>query len=64
MWDRFIRWFRNTFLIKGNITAEGVKVYYVPSHPQYKNVFVDVIKGERWFISEYQARKFNYRKAE
>lgn len=43
--------------VKGNIEADGRKVYYMPSHPKYRDIEVSVLKGEKYFITEAGALK-------
>ena len=50
-------------VIKGNISSKGDKIYHVPSAPSYKDVSINVRKGERWFCSENEAVAAGWRKA-
>jgi endonuclease YncB( thermonuclease family) len=47
--------------IKGNINAEGERIYHVPGSPSYDNTVVDASKGERWFRTEREARAAGWR---
>lgn len=47
--------------IKG-VTYGGAKVYYLPSHPQYKNIVVNEKQGDWWLCSEDEAREMGFRK--
>ena len=44
-------------VIKGNISKNYTKDYFLPGCPNYKRVIVDVRKGEKWFCSEEEAKK-------
>jgi len=43
--------------IKGIITADGAKLYYVPTDRIYRSIAVDPNKGDRRFCSDVDARK-------
>lgn len=43
--------------IKGDITAAGEKIYFVPKHRQYRRVQIDTGNKERWFCSVKQAER-------
>jgi endonuclease YncB( thermonuclease family) len=47
--------------IKGNINAEGERIYHVPDSPSYDNNVIDASKGERWFRTESEARAAGWR---
>jgi len=49
--------------IKGNISASGEKIYHMPNCSAYKLVVVEVSKGERYFLTELDARLAGFRKA-
>lgn len=49
--------------IKGNITADGKRIYHLPGQAFYNRTRVDLGKGERWFCSEYAARTAGWRRA-
>ena len=38
------------------IAADGERVYYVPTDPDYKQVAIDPARGERLFCSDEAAR--------
>jgi hypothetical protein len=42
--------------IKGNISADGERIYHVPSQKFYSVTKITEAKGERWFCSEADAR--------
>ncbi len=41
--------------IKGNINAQGERIYHAPWSHWYERTRVNVAKGERWFCSEGEA---------
>jgi endonuclease YncB( thermonuclease family) len=43
--------------IKGHITSSGVRHYYQPRHPHYRQIQIDTGNNERWFCSIEQARQ-------
>jgi endonuclease YncB( thermonuclease family) len=47
--------------IKGNISADGERIYHVPESPSYDNTVIDASKGERWFRTESEARGAGWR---
>lgn len=49
--------------IKGNITAQGEKVYHTPWSPWYERTTVDERRGERWFCDEAEAATAGWRAA-
>ncbi len=49
--------------IKGNINAEGERIYHVPGGRSYDATKIDTSKGERWFCSESEAAAAGWRKA-
>lgn len=49
--------------IKGNITAEGERIYHVPGQRYYDDTQIREDRGERWFCSEDEARQAGWRKA-
>jgi micrococcal nuclease len=49
--------------IKGNINAEGVKIYHVPGGKYYEQTVIEPEKGERWFCSEAEAVAAGWRKS-
>lgn len=48
-------------LIKGNISADGEKIYHLPGSPGYGRVRVSTAKGERWFCDESAALAAGWR---
>lgn len=48
-------------LIKGNISADGEKIYHLPGTPAYGRVRVSAAKGERWFCDESAALAAGWR---
>jgi hypothetical protein len=50
--------------IKGNISMRtGERIYHVPGQKYYNATRINPGKGERWFCSEWEARKAGWRKA-
>ncbi len=49
--------------IKGNINAEGVKIYHMPGDFNYEQIAIDEVKGEHWFCEEEQAESAGFRRA-
>jgi hypothetical protein len=50
--------------IKGNINNTGERIYHVPGQGYYWLLTrVNLLRGERWFCSEEDARKGGWRKA-
>ncbi len=49
--------------IKGNINAEGERIYHVPGQRYYEDTGIDPAKGEQWFCTEEEARDAGWRKA-
>ncbi|TCT09165.1 hypothetical protein EDC22_10711 [Tepidamorphus gemmatus] len=49
--------------IKGNIAANGQRIYHVPGQEYYAATQVDLARGERWFCSESDARAAGWRRA-
>lgn len=47
--------------IKGNINAEGERIYHVPSSSSYGATVIDERTGERWFCTEAEARAAGWR---
>jgi len=50
-------------LIKGNISASGVKIYHLPGCPYYKQTIINESNGEKWFCTEAEALAAGWRKA-
>ncbi len=42
--------------VKGTINADGRRIYYVPTDPDYQQVAIDPSRGERLFCSDEDAR--------
>lgn len=50
--------------IKGNISYYGgERIYHVPGQEYYSATRINLLKGERWFCSEAEARAAGWRKA-
>jgi hypothetical protein len=49
--------------IKGNIAADGERIYHVPGQSYYRETRVNPAWGERWFCSEADARKAGWRRS-
>jgi len=49
--------------IKGNINAEGERIYHTPGQKYYRQTKISEGKGERWFCSEAEARQAGWRKS-
>ena len=48
--------------IKGNISfTTGEKIYHKPGDKYYKDTVIDESEGERWFVTEKEARKAGWR---
>ena len=47
--------------IKGNINADGQRIYHVPGSASYDSTRIDESRGERWFCSEQEARRNGWR---
>lgn len=47
--------------IKGNVNAQGEKIYHVPGSAMYDRTTIDEGAGERWFCSEAEARRAGWR---
>jgi endonuclease YncB( thermonuclease family) len=47
--------------IKGNINAQGERIYHVPGSSSYEDTVIDESKGERWFRTESEARTAGWR---
>lgn len=50
-------------LVKGNISADGRKLYHVPGMPNYNNVKIDLEAGEKFFCSIEEAEDAGWVKA-
>jgi len=49
--------------IKGNINAEGERIYHTPWSPWYRRTKIDEAKEERWFCDEAEALEAGWRAA-
>lgn len=49
--------------IKGNIGADGERIYHVPGGYYYSRTRIEKGRGERWFCSEGEARSAGWRRA-
>ncbi len=49
--------------IKGNIAADGERIYHVPGGYYYGKTQIDEASGERWFCSEAEAQAAGWRRA-
>ncbi|PBB98823.1 succinoglycan biosynthesis protein exoi [Mesorhizobium sp. WSM3862] len=49
--------------IKGNISAEGERIYHVPGQRYYSVTTINQAKGERWFCSEGEAVAAGWRRS-
>jgi hypothetical protein len=50
--------------IKGNIsTTTGERIYHLPGGRYYAATTISLMKGERWFCSQAQARAAGWRKS-
>ena len=48
--------------IKGNISfTTGEKIYHKPGDKYYKSTVIDESEGERWFVTEKEAKKAGWR---
>lgn len=48
-------------LIKGNISANGAKIYHKPGDRSYATVIIEPSEGEQYFCSEADAQKAGWR---
>ncbi|WP_329609650.1 thermonuclease family protein [Mesorhizobium muleiense] len=49
--------------IKGNISAEGERIYHMPGQKFYDVTRISESKGEKWFCSEAEARSAGWRRS-
>ncbi len=42
--------------VKGALSADGRKIYYVPTDPEYQKIHIDPNRGERMFCGDEEAR--------
>ncbi|WP_449618998.1 sunset domain-containing protein [Sphingomonas agrestis] len=47
--------------IKGNVSAQGERIYNFPGSRTYSEVRIDVRNGERWFCSAADAARHGWR---
>ena len=47
--------------IKGNISAEGARIYHLPGQPAYARTRIDPARGEAWFCDEPAAAAAGFR---
>jgi hypothetical protein len=50
-------------LIKGNVSANGNRIYHMPGSRSYDETRIDTRTGERWFCNEAEARAAGWRRA-
>ncbi len=50
-------------VIKGNVNADGVRIFHLPGSRDYKAVRIDLERGERWFCSAAEAVAAGWRPA-
>ena len=55
--------FSEECVIKGNISKNYTKDYFLPGCPNYKRVKVDPRKGEQWFCAEEEAEEAGWQKS-
>ncbi|BBE72976.1 thermonuclease family protein [Oharaeibacter diazotrophicus] len=60
-WDGAVQAVPGGCPIKGNVNADGVRIYHAPWSPWYGRTSVDPAHGERWFCSEGDALKAGWR---
>jgi hypothetical protein len=48
--------------IKGNINAQGVRIYHPPGCRYDKDTIIDTNRGERWFCTEAEAVAAGWRR--
>lgn len=49
--------------IKGNVSADGERIYHVPGQKYYDRTTINRMAGERWFCSEANARAAGWRRS-
>ncbi len=52
-----------TFLIKGNISRDGERIYHLPGEKYYDQTRIDRAKGDRWFCTEAEAEAAGWRRS-
>lgn len=50
-------------MIKGNINKKGFKIYHMPNQESYKDVKINLKKGEKYFATEKEAQDEGFSKA-
>lgn len=48
--------------IKGNINAEGERIYHMPLQPYYGRTEIDEDHGDQWFCTEDKAQAAGWRR--
>ncbi|EKF17050.1 hypothetical protein [Nitratireductor pacificus] len=49
--------------IKGNISDDNQRIYHLPGQDYYRRTRIDLVRGERWFCSESEARAAGWRRS-
>lgn len=49
--------------IKGNVSPSGERIYHVPGQEFYDTTRISLLRGERWFCSEAEAREAGWRRS-
>ena len=49
--------------VKGNISAQGTRIYHVPGGRYYEAVKIEPAKGEKFFCSEEEAEREGFRRS-
>lgn len=49
--------------IKGNVSADGKRIYHLPGQSFYDQTRISETRGERWFCTEYAARMAGWRRS-
>lgn len=50
--------------IKGNVAFDtGERIYHVPGQRYYRATSISLLRGERWFCSEADARRAGWRRS-
>lgn len=55
--------FSDECVIKGNISKQYTKDYFLPGCPNYKRVKIDPRKGEQWFCTEEEAQEAGWQRS-
>ena len=53
----------DSYLIKGNISFSGEKIYHLPGCGSYSKTQINEARGEKWFCTEAEAQAAGWRKA-